>query len=908
MSAHASVDFTGNGHRDVLMRQADGEPVIWLMNGLAAPTYQATTARLDNSWVLLGTGNFDGLSDTEVLWAGSNGQFDFWTLANGYVYSTCFVTGNLPGVSDNFVGIGDVNGDGKSDILWIGAADEHVHVAILQGCGNDSSIDFGPAPNSASAVAVGNFFGDGHADVLWNANGVFSIWQLNGSGIVSQSDLNPAIPAGWSVAGTADFNQDGKADLLWRLPDGSLTISLMNGPLQQDAPIQPADRIFADGFDGTAPAPGLPASWHVVDTGDYNGDGSPDILFVDDLGNAQIWQMSGTSVTGTFVAPPTPQMPYPGTTGWVLPLDRPFVTQQNGQVNIAIQSLPGIASNVLYMSTAHDPAATGTSTIVNGSSYFDSASNMAANGTRYFSAITSLYGFTTPPSPEAYLVGFNPVVLPYVGPMTIADVNGDGCADILGAYGDCHGNFSVFTESSIGLGALRANGREWRDLRFADFNGDGIPDVIANVYSCDAPECGGNDTNSQILLFLGNGDGTFTEDPDFAALNIPGGGFGETICIADFDNSGSLGIFLPKYTFYDPSEHNFLLMNDGAGHFTDMSASAGVAMPGWPMTYRPEGCEAVDLDGDGKIDLYTGSHLFMNKTVQQAQPVFVDQAASRGLPIHFDEGAKFIDWNNDGNLDLVLQDTQFGPQLFQFDGHSFSQVNVLPTLVYNQADGINAVDIDGDGRTDLIVAAGCPADVGIDCFDTSNPHQQPYLLLNRGNNFVRGDFWNDGYSSDSQRPLIDLSTVADFDNNGGMDVVLRHADVEPGTEQALGTGFLTVLMNQAGSQRNISITVLGSNGEYDQYGRVVRVSPAAKPGFVMTQVVDGGSGYLANAPYALEFAAPYAGAYDIDVGFANYDVAVTAIAGQNVVVYANGSVTGAATAAQVRLRQRASVP
>lgn len=889
------------------MRQADGEPVIWLMNGLAAPTYQTTTARLDNSWVLLGTGNFDGLSDTEILWAGSNGQFDFWALANGYVYSTCFVTGNLPGVGDGIVGIGDVNGDGISDIVWIGAADGHVHAAILQGCGNDSSVDFGPAPNSASAVAVGNFFGDGHVDVLWNANGVFSIWQLNGSGIVSQSDLNPAIPAEWRVAGTADFNQDGKADLLWRLPDGSLTISLMNGPLQQDTPIQPADRVFADGFDGMAPAPGLPASWHVVDTGDYNGDGSPDILFVDDLGNAQIWQMSGTSVTGTFAVPPTPQMPYPGTTGWVLPLDRPFVTQQNGQVNIAIHSLPGIASNVLYMSTAHDPATTGTSIIVNGSSYLDSASDMATKGFRYFSATTSVYGFNTPPSPEAYLVGFNPVALPYLGPMTIADINGDDCMDILGAYGDCQGNFTIFTESSIGLGALRANNRVWRDVRFADFNGDGIPDAIANVYACDVPECGGDDTNSQILLFLGNGDGTFTEDPTFTALNVPGGGFGETIAVADFDNDGCLDIFLPKYTFYASSEHNFLLMNDCSGHFTDMAVAAGVDMSQWPLNYRPEGAEAADIDGDGRIDLYTGSHLFINRTVQVGQPAFTDESAKRGLSIQFDEGAKFLDWNNDGNLDLVLQDTQRGPQLYQSNGYAFTLADALPALVYNQADGINVADIDGDGRPDIIAAAGCPAGVGTNCFDDTSPHQKARLLLNRGSAFVASDFYDDGYTDDSQRPLIDLSTVADFDENGGADVVLRHADVVPGTETAT-TGFMKVLLNQGGSARTIRVTVLGAAGERNQYGRVVRVTPQALPGFVMTQVVDGGSGYMANTPYVLQFAAPYFGAYDIDVGFANYDVAVTAVAGQNVVVYANGSVTGAATAAQVRMRQRASVP
>jgi hypothetical protein len=54
-----------------------------------------------------------------------------------------------------------------------------------------------------------------------------------------------------------------------------------------------------------------------------------------------------------------------------------------------------------------------------------------------------------------------------------------------------------------------------------------------------------------------------------------------------------------------------------------------------------------------------------------------------------------------------------------------------------------------------------------------------------------------------------------------------------------------------------SVEVLGANGECNQQGRVVRMSPQSRPDVIFTRVVDGGSGYLTQNQYPLLIASPY---------------------------------------------------
>src|SRR5262249_42756363 len=128
-----------------------------------------------------------------------------------------------------------------------------------------------------------------------------------------------------------------------------------------------------------------------------------------------------------------------------------------------------------------------------------------------------------------YTLAFRGAYLPVEFTPNVADFNGDGWNDILGAQNNQAGQLVFQDPNRIGLGEIFGN-RLFRDQVVADFNGDGIPDVVCNTYAS------ANDPNSTALLFLGDGDGTYREDPAFAALNLRGRG--ETIVVADFANNG----------------------------------------------------------------------------------------------------------------------------------------------------------------------------------------------------------------------------------------------------------------------------------------------------------------------------------------------------------------------------------
>src|SRR5436305_9973728 len=81
----------------------------------------------------------------------------------------------------------------------------------------------------------------------------------------------------------ADFNGDGRSDILFQHENGDLLAWEMNG-----ATIVPGSGEIAN--------PGL--SWHVSGIGDFNGDGRADILFQHDSGDLLVWEMNGATIVG----------------------------------------------------------------------------------------------------------------------------------------------------------------------------------------------------------------------------------------------------------------------------------------------------------------------------------------------------------------------------------------------------------------------------------------------------------------------------------------------------------------------------------------------------------------------------------------------------------------------------------
>lgn len=466
---------------------------------------------------------------------------------------------------------------------------------------------------------------------------------------------------------------------------------------------------------------------------------------------------------------------------------------------------------------------------------------------------------------------------------SVADINNDGYIEQLGTLNDGIGNLAYDSYQSMGLDGIFAPGRVNRDCRVADFNGDGFPDVVCNTYSPEevydgsvaVPQCQAAsfsyDAASIAKLFFNNGDGTFTESADFASLAIRG--FGETILAADFNNDGFLDIYLPHYSFCSSNEHSYLLMNDGTGKFTDISDAAGVALRNRPAYYQVEGLQALDFDRDGWIDFYAAGHFFMNNGCagSPCSPTFTDKRALFGLPDVFDEGIKFLDWNNDGYMDLIIHypgttavDGTPGTALYQFNSQTnvFSRAYpyVIPTYSYQNSYGVNAFDLNSDGREDIIIAGG-----------TLN---NTVVLLNYGTTFQLA----------ATTPLV---------AHGNNDVAFGDIDGDGRPEVLKNQGQLGYYRNQTAVPDNnyFMIDVVGPNNEKNQQGRVVRIQPPNHPSITYTRVVDSGSGWMSQSQYDLLVGTPYLGAHTVKVYFAGGVVRTFTInPGERKRVFPNGTV------------------
>jgi FG-GAP-like repeat len=460
--------------------------------------------------------------------------------------------------------------------------------------------------------------------------------------------------------------------------------------------------------------------------------------------------------------------------------------------------------------------------------------------------------------------------------VAVGDMYSNGFVQPLGTRNDGFGTLTPLLPSGLETLILppleprdQHTGRVNRDTRVADFDNDGFPDVVSNVYDCVDPL----NPDDIARLYDNNGDGTFTEvqNPfrDSNGRPITLQGRGETIVVADFNNDGFLDIFIPFYSYdsADPdpdgppgaicknSKQSYLLINDGTGHFTDVADAAGVSLRNLSQEFRVEGAQALDFNNDGLIDLYAGSHLFMNTGITNGIPHFVDQVAALGLPKFHDEGAKFIDAYNDGFLDLVLQDSDNGPRLFKFErsvsntGPRASRIErskfvevpaAFPAETYNEAFGINAYDINNDGLQDVVILGNSNCDPKIflntgSGFTRVSPQARPFTLDESAEDPFDGFCFADGSGA-----------FADLNNDGKIDVLW-----------ATFTNLLEFINNTTVSNPVFNIELLGPNGEHNQQGRVVRMSPQSRPDVIFTRVVDGGSGYLSQNQYPLLIASPY---------------------------------------------------
>ena len=301
--APAHSDFSGDGLSDLLWRNSDGTVTDWL--GTSTGSFSGNWDNLHNnpgaSWQVVGTGDFNGDGLSDIVWRNSDGTVTDWLgQANGSFSGNWDNLHNNPGSSWQVVGTGDFNGDGFTDILWRnsdGTVTDWLGQANGTFSGNWDNLHNNPG-SSWQVVGTGDFNGDGFADILWrNSDGTVTDWlgQANGSFSGNWDNLHNNPGASWQVVGTGDFNGDGFTDILWRNSDGTVTDWLGT-----------ASGSFSGNWNNLHTA--VPTNLAVVGIGDYNGDGIDDLLLRSSSGGLTQWlaQSNGTFTANIHFANPDP--------------------------------------------------------------------------------------------------------------------------------------------------------------------------------------------------------------------------------------------------------------------------------------------------------------------------------------------------------------------------------------------------------------------------------------------------------------------------------------------------------------------------------------------------------------------------------------------------------------------------
>jgi enediyne biosynthesis protein E4 len=363
-----------------------------------------------------------------------------------------------------------------------------------------------------------------------------------------------------------------------------------------------------------------------------------------------------------------------------------------------------------------------------------------------------------------------------------------------------------------------------------DYDNDGYEDLYVTAY-------GGN------RLYHNNGNGTFT---DVTAKSATGGsGWSTSAAWIDLDNDGLLDLVVLRYLRWNfddiwcgehrdgyraychpdvfPAISPLVYHNDGNGHFTDVTAKAGLDKPGKGL-----GIAIADFDRDGKTDIVIANDsmvefLYHNKGDGTFEEVGLPSeiAVDGDGRTYAGMGVDFQDFDNDGLPDVVITDLanqkyalyrNNGDSSFSYDSY-VSGIGSMTLL--HSGWGIRFLDYDNDGLKDLLVAQGHD----LDTIELNYPqlhYKEPMLLAqNTGKGFEdvsaqSGEVFHQAWVG---RGLA----IGDIDNDGRIDVVITTND-----------GPAYVLHNETATANHwLTLSLVGHRSNRDGIGAEIKLTTSA---------------------------------------------------------------------------------
>ena len=224
----ARSDFNLDDKADILWQHdTAGYQAIWTMNGVNLLSSDLLVPYLiDPQWKMVGSGDLNGDTKPDIVWQHQGTNVLAAWLMNGTTIQSS-VSLDVPLVSDTnwrVVGVADVNADDKPDLLWQEAT-TRTHGGVIAWLMNGQSYTTNVDVTTSRVadplwmvVGNGDVNNDGKSDLLWQHRGTghLAAWLLNNSAMI-ESQLLPLYVAdtNWWVVGTGDFNADGYTDLVW---------------------------------------------------------------------------------------------------------------------------------------------------------------------------------------------------------------------------------------------------------------------------------------------------------------------------------------------------------------------------------------------------------------------------------------------------------------------------------------------------------------------------------------------------------------------------------------------------------------------------------------------------------------------------------------------------------------------
>jgi hypothetical protein len=332
--------------------------------------------------------------------------------------------------------------------------------------------------------------------------------------------------------------------------------------------------------------------------------------------------------------------------------------------------------------------------------------------------------------------------------VAVGDYDNDGYADLfvtacgraLLYHNNGDGTFTDVTRKS----GIDLSGWTTSAVWF-DYNGDGRLDLFVCNFVRYLPEdrqsCGGNEAGQKYYciprafhptasyLFHNNGDGTFSEVGHYGII---GKTMGKALGVVatDVNNDGRMDLFVANDTV-----QNFLFLNHGGNRWEEAGINAEVAFGETGQARSGMGVDSADFDNDGWQDLFVANvdqekfslyRNLKNGTFDDIAPV---QSIAQATRLLSGWGLKFFDYDNDGELDLILANghpddmvsqrsqavTYREPLLlFHQSAGKFRNVSKEAGPLFSKdfaARGLAVGDFDNDGKQDILIGVNGGAPV-----------------------------------------------------------------------------------------------------------------------------------------------------------------------------------------------------